>query len=148
MAGENHFTSRIIKENGAIWYHDGIATGRKCQYDGQLHSLPPMAVNTCITDDVTRDVVGVLHVERVRHGLRIVEITAYGRPAGVGVAMWKRARKGEPSHWRSGRRSVQPGVSEVLGGIDCVKDGSTKHLVLLNGAYFARAKSHAASAEI
>ncbi|KAJ7831954.1 hypothetical protein B0H14DRAFT_2162560, partial [Mycena olivaceomarginata] len=43
-AGENHFTSRIIKENGAIWYHDGIATGRKCQYDGQLHSLPPMAV--------------------------------------------------------------------------------------------------------
>ncbi|KAJ7791393.1 hypothetical protein B0H14DRAFT_2395641 [Mycena olivaceomarginata] len=62
-AGENHFTSRIIKENGAIWYHDGIATGRKCQYDGQLHSLPPMAVNTCITDDVTRDVVGVLYAK-------------------------------------------------------------------------------------
>ncbi|KAJ7870202.1 hypothetical protein B0H14DRAFT_2204935, partial [Mycena olivaceomarginata] len=38
-AGENHFTSRIIKENGAIWYHDGIATGRKCEYDGQFHAL-------------------------------------------------------------------------------------------------------------
>ncbi|KAJ7809641.1 hypothetical protein B0H14DRAFT_3759029 [Mycena olivaceomarginata] len=62
-AGENHFTSRIIKENGAIWYHDGIATGRECQYDGQLHSLPPMAINTCITDDVTRDVAGVLYAK-------------------------------------------------------------------------------------
>jgi hypothetical protein len=62
-AGENHFTLRIIKENRAIWYHDGIATGRKCQYDRQLHSLPPMAVNTCITDDVTRDVVSVLYAK-------------------------------------------------------------------------------------
>ncbi|KAJ6501356.1 hypothetical protein DFH09DRAFT_944726 [Mycena vulgaris] len=31
-AGNNHFTSRIIKEDGSVWYHDGISTGNKCEY--------------------------------------------------------------------------------------------------------------------
>lgn len=27
--GDEHFTSRISKENGEMWYHDGIEIGRK-----------------------------------------------------------------------------------------------------------------------
>ncbi|KAF8145875.1 hypothetical protein K438DRAFT_1871179 [Mycena galopus ATCC 62051] len=27
-SGNLHFTSRIIKPNGSIWYHDGIETGK------------------------------------------------------------------------------------------------------------------------
>jgi hypothetical protein len=35
------------------------------------------------------------HVERVRYKLRIVEVTTYGRPAGVGVIFGKEAQKNQ-----------------------------------------------------
>ncbi|KAJ7696998.1 hypothetical protein B0H17DRAFT_871458, partial [Mycena rosella] len=35
-SGANHFTSRIIKPNGAVWYHDGIETGRNSVEEGSV----------------------------------------------------------------------------------------------------------------
>ncbi|KAF8958461.1 hypothetical protein BDZ97DRAFT_1668456 [Flammula alnicola] len=32
--GSNHFTSRIITQNGQIWFHDGITTGQQLEYEG------------------------------------------------------------------------------------------------------------------
>ncbi|KAJ7321525.1 hypothetical protein DFH08DRAFT_650032, partial [Mycena albidolilacea] len=37
-SGSNHFISRIIKENGDIWYHDGIETCATSVAEGNLHS--------------------------------------------------------------------------------------------------------------
>ncbi|KAJ6486021.1 hypothetical protein DFH09DRAFT_948971, partial [Mycena vulgaris] len=45
-AGNNHFASRPIKENGSVWYHDGINTRNKCEYDGQFNVLPSLAQKT------------------------------------------------------------------------------------------------------
>jgi hypothetical protein len=32
--GDSHFTSRVLLDNGTIWFHDGIVTGQKLVYDG------------------------------------------------------------------------------------------------------------------
>ena len=37
--GQFHFTSRLFKENGSIWYHDGQTTGRSCTFEGYLQNL-------------------------------------------------------------------------------------------------------------
>ncbi|KAJ7662638.1 hypothetical protein DFH06DRAFT_987244 [Mycena polygramma] len=34
--GHAHFTCRMITKTGAIWFHDGIATGRRCRLEGNL----------------------------------------------------------------------------------------------------------------
>jgi len=34
--GSDHFTSRIILEDGQIWFHDGITTGQTTIYDGSI----------------------------------------------------------------------------------------------------------------
>jgi len=34
--GSNHFTARIILEDGQIWFHDDITTGHNTIYDGSL----------------------------------------------------------------------------------------------------------------
>ncbi|KAJ7279582.1 hypothetical protein C8J57DRAFT_1058956 [Mycena rebaudengoi] len=53
---DNHFTSRIIKSNGAVWYHDGILTGATCEQDGAIHALSEQFLNTCNTrGDVSKD---------------------------------------------------------------------------------------------
>ncbi|KAJ7085896.1 hypothetical protein C8R44DRAFT_542589, partial [Mycena epipterygia] len=39
--GENHFTSRIVKPNGDMWYHDGIETGKNTVFQGSMHSQDP-----------------------------------------------------------------------------------------------------------
>jgi hypothetical protein len=60
--GKFHFTSRLIKPNGQVWYHDGILTGSKCMQDGILGALPPDYLNTCTdTDNVTRVAVGAIY---------------------------------------------------------------------------------------
>ncbi|KAJ7318343.1 hypothetical protein DFH08DRAFT_714817 [Mycena albidolilacea] len=33
--GNHHFTTRILKENGDVWFHDGIETGLTCIAEGQ-----------------------------------------------------------------------------------------------------------------
>jgi hypothetical protein len=58
---DSHFTSRIIKPNGAVWYHDGILTGATCEQDGVIHALPQEFLNSCnIHGDVSM-AVGVLY---------------------------------------------------------------------------------------
>ena len=34
--GEAHYTSRILNEDGNVWFHDGIATGNSVIYEGNL----------------------------------------------------------------------------------------------------------------
>lgn len=34
--GNYHFTSRIISENGTVWYHDGQTTASRCTREGSL----------------------------------------------------------------------------------------------------------------
>ncbi|KAJ7043000.1 hypothetical protein C8F04DRAFT_945047 [Mycena alexandri] len=42
--GHGHFTSRYISQNGAIWYHDGVTTGRRCTLEGNITHLNDMRV--------------------------------------------------------------------------------------------------------
>ncbi|KAF8585375.1 hypothetical protein K439DRAFT_1343599 [Ramaria rubella] len=37
--GSDHFTTRIIDHQGPVWFHDGIATGRTCVYDGPFNEI-------------------------------------------------------------------------------------------------------------
>jgi len=34
--GSDHFTARIISEDGQIWFHDGVTTGQTTKYDGSF----------------------------------------------------------------------------------------------------------------
>jgi hypothetical protein len=57
--GHAHFTCRIICNNGAIWYHDGITTGRHCKLEGNLAQLADISVlNTCMDNRVVAVVYG------------------------------------------------------------------------------------------
>ncbi|KAJ7480870.1 hypothetical protein FB451DRAFT_1238638 [Mycena latifolia] len=40
--GQGHFVARFIDLNGAVWFHDGISTGRLCvsMRETDLASLP------------------------------------------------------------------------------------------------------------
>ncbi|KAJ7205119.1 hypothetical protein C8J57DRAFT_1100426 [Mycena rebaudengoi] len=42
----NHFVTRIISKIGDIWFHDGIATGRHCIYEGNI-SNPDLLRGLC-----------------------------------------------------------------------------------------------------
>ncbi|KAF8702360.1 hypothetical protein AX14_014404 [Amanita brunnescens Koide BX004] len=37
--GVAHFTSRIIYENGMVWFHDSVETGRNVIYEGMLQTM-------------------------------------------------------------------------------------------------------------
>ncbi|KIJ40649.1 hypothetical protein M422DRAFT_173464 [Sphaerobolus stellatus SS14] len=37
--GQNHFTSRIIDEDGSVFCSDGIINKRMCIYEGQLNNI-------------------------------------------------------------------------------------------------------------
>jgi hypothetical protein len=37
--GQAHFTSRVVCENGMVWHHDGLETGRNLVYEGTLNNL-------------------------------------------------------------------------------------------------------------
>ncbi|KAJ7205355.1 hypothetical protein C8J57DRAFT_1258864 [Mycena rebaudengoi] len=58
---KQHFTARLVKPNGAIWYHDGILTGSTCEQDGLLHVLPPTFLNACNVEGDIGEAVGVLY---------------------------------------------------------------------------------------
>ncbi|KAJ7940090.1 hypothetical protein B0H13DRAFT_1850283 [Mycena leptocephala] len=53
-SGNLHFTSRIIKPNGSVWYHDGIETGNQTEAQGLLHALPIKLVNSSTRDNITK----------------------------------------------------------------------------------------------
>jgi hypothetical protein len=60
--GDEHFTCRVVKPNGTLWYHDGILTGSTARYDGLLHALPPPFISSCNIDGDIKETVGVLYV--------------------------------------------------------------------------------------
>ncbi|KAI0825908.1 hypothetical protein BC629DRAFT_1261880, partial [Irpex lacteus] len=37
--GGSHFTSRVITNEGSIWYHDGIETGKSCIHEGNIADI-------------------------------------------------------------------------------------------------------------
>jgi hypothetical protein len=59
--GNNHFTTRIVKENGDIWYHDSIKTGATSISDGNMHSAELGFLNTCDRDGIRQQACGVLY---------------------------------------------------------------------------------------
>ncbi|KAJ7026390.1 hypothetical protein C8F04DRAFT_966400 [Mycena alexandri] len=60
--GRNHFTSRIVKPNGKIWYHDGLLTGSKCVTDGLMSSFDSSYLNSSTDiDGIKRTAVGVIY---------------------------------------------------------------------------------------
>jgi hypothetical protein len=44
--GDSHFTSRVIYDNGMVWFHDGITTGKTLIYDGMVQDLQE-SLNNC-----------------------------------------------------------------------------------------------------
>ena len=44
--GQFHFTARIIANDGEIWYHDGITTGRSCVTEGNIQSYDSIDLMT------------------------------------------------------------------------------------------------------
>ncbi|KAJ7039969.1 hypothetical protein C8F04DRAFT_948942 [Mycena alexandri] len=49
--GHGHFTSRYVSHNGAIWYHDGITTGRQCRLEGNITHVNDMSVLSSCGDN-------------------------------------------------------------------------------------------------
>jgi hypothetical protein len=41
--GDNHFTCRIVSEDGMTWFHDGIATGKNVICEGHVNNLHTLA---------------------------------------------------------------------------------------------------------
>ncbi|KAI0038890.1 hypothetical protein FA95DRAFT_1504938 [Auriscalpium vulgare] len=37
--GDAHFTVRLVTDNGTLWYHDGISTGKSCIEDGKISAI-------------------------------------------------------------------------------------------------------------
>ncbi|KAJ7300446.1 hypothetical protein DFH08DRAFT_717984 [Mycena albidolilacea] len=59
--GNHHFTSRIVKTNGDIWYHDGIETGFTSIPEGNVHSQGPWFLNTSKRNGDTRTACGAIY---------------------------------------------------------------------------------------
>ncbi|KAJ6481340.1 hypothetical protein C8R47DRAFT_1284520 [Mycena vitilis] len=37
--GQNHFTARFVRQDGSMWFHDGITTGRDCVGEVNINTL-------------------------------------------------------------------------------------------------------------
>ncbi|KAJ6480466.1 hypothetical protein C8R47DRAFT_1050141 [Mycena vitilis] len=37
--GQGHFTCRLIRKDGRMWFHDGITTGRNCLPEANFHAI-------------------------------------------------------------------------------------------------------------
>jgi hypothetical protein len=58
---DQHFTSRILKPNGDVWYHDGITTGRTSSFEGSVHGSQASALNVCDRTETVGKAVGVIY---------------------------------------------------------------------------------------
>ena len=56
-----HFTARLIKPDGNVWYHDGIETGSKTLHEGLLSEQGPRFLNSKLRDGAARESVGLLY---------------------------------------------------------------------------------------
>jgi hypothetical protein len=45
--GSYHFVSRIISNEGKVWYHDGITTGSRCTSEGNISSISDQKLKDC-----------------------------------------------------------------------------------------------------
>jgi hypothetical protein len=45
-SGDFHYTSRICV-NGEVWFHDGMVTGNKCEYQGKLNVFTDSELSSC-----------------------------------------------------------------------------------------------------
>lgn len=45
--GEFHFTARMVLENGSVWYHDGMETGKGCEYEGHQEDMSDSDLIMC-----------------------------------------------------------------------------------------------------
>ncbi|KAK6992153.1 hypothetical protein R3P38DRAFT_2803325 [Favolaschia claudopus] len=60
-SGKKHFTSRVIKRNGDMWYNDGIETGRESVFEGVMQSEDIQFINYCLTDETTRGAAAIVY---------------------------------------------------------------------------------------
>ncbi len=51
--GAFHYTSRVIDEDGGVWYHDGIQTGNTCLPEGKLKDISNHELLTCKNKKIT-----------------------------------------------------------------------------------------------
>ncbi|KAJ7189867.1 hypothetical protein B0H12DRAFT_1040062 [Mycena haematopus] len=52
--GDLHFTCRIIRANGDVWYHDGIETAQYVEPEGNVYNKPPAFLRKSVRPDITR----------------------------------------------------------------------------------------------
>jgi hypothetical protein len=45
--GDFHFTSHIVSSDGAVWFNDGMTTGRQCEKDGDLETMSSRKLMKC-----------------------------------------------------------------------------------------------------
>ena len=45
--GDFHFTSRIIGNDGMVWYHDGMTTGSSCENEGDFDKFSSRKLLKC-----------------------------------------------------------------------------------------------------
>ncbi|KAJ7939203.1 hypothetical protein B0H13DRAFT_1587193 [Mycena leptocephala] len=51
-SGQAHFTSRIVKPSGEVWYHDGIETGSLTESEGPLTMMPANYLQSSISGKI------------------------------------------------------------------------------------------------
>ena len=44
--GDFHYTSRVMEDN-SVWFHDGMVTGRECEYEKLLSEYSDDELSTC-----------------------------------------------------------------------------------------------------
>ncbi|KAJ7450565.1 hypothetical protein FB451DRAFT_1052180, partial [Mycena latifolia] len=59
-SGEDHFTSRILNPDGAVWYHDGIETAQFAE-EGVVHDMTRKFLHTVVRKRVTRKAIALIY---------------------------------------------------------------------------------------
>jgi len=71
--GAGHFISRVIIEDGQIWYHDGIVTGQAMEYEDTL-DLAQINLATCY---------GKSHKSNILYIMLVLALYSVQRPINV-----------------------------------------------------------------
>ena len=58
---DKHFTARLIKPDGHVWYNDGIKTGSKPMTPGLIARAREEIFNSKLRDGPTREAVGLVY---------------------------------------------------------------------------------------
>ncbi|KAJ7351642.1 hypothetical protein DFH08DRAFT_694662 [Mycena albidolilacea] len=60
-SGDSHFTSRVIKPDGSVWYHDGIETGTHSEAQGSFHKADVRFLNFSVRGEVRKTAASVIY---------------------------------------------------------------------------------------